>query len=46
LKNEFGMSDLGKLNYFLGFEFHYASDSIVLHQRKHIENVFKWRTVI
>ncbi|MCI65547.1 hypothetical protein A2U01_0086805, partial [Trifolium medium] len=27
LKNEFEMSDLGKLNYFLGLEFHYASDA-------------------
>jgi hypothetical protein len=41
LKVEFEMSDLGKLNYFLGLEFHYASDSIVLHQRKYIEDVLR-----
>ncbi|CAJ2653926.1 unnamed protein product [Trifolium pratense] len=41
LKSEFEMSDLGKLNYFLGLEFHYASDGIVLHQRKYIEDVLK-----
>ncbi|CAJ2634371.1 unnamed protein product [Trifolium pratense] len=41
LKNEFEMSDLGKLNYFLGLEFHYASDGIVLHQRKYIAYVLK-----
>ncbi|PNX87495.1 hypothetical protein L195_g043584, partial [Trifolium pratense] len=41
LKNEFEMSDLGKLNYFLELEFHYVSDGIVLHQRKYIADVLK-----
>ncbi|KAK2352556.1 putative mitochondrial protein [Trifolium repens] len=41
LKVEFEMSDLGKLNYFLGLEFHYASDGVVLHQRKYIADVLK-----
>jgi hypothetical protein len=41
LKDEFEMSDLGKLNYFPGLEFHYASDNIILHQRKYIEDVLR-----
>ncbi|PNX56200.1 copia-type polyprotein, partial [Trifolium pratense] len=41
LKSEFEMSDLGKLNYFLGLEFHYAPNGIVLHQRKYIADVLK-----
>jgi hypothetical protein len=41
LKDEFEMSDLGKLNYFLGLEFHYASDNIMLHKRNYIEDVLR-----
>ncbi|KAK2370871.1 putative mitochondrial protein [Trifolium repens] len=41
LKDEFEMSDLGKLNYFLGLEFLYRDDGIVLHQKKYIADVLK-----
>ncbi|GAU39052.1 hypothetical protein TSUD_396570 [Trifolium subterraneum] len=41
LKNEFEMSDLGKLNYFLGLEFLYEPNGIVLHQKKYIADVLK-----
>ncbi|KAK2417383.1 putative mitochondrial protein [Trifolium repens] len=41
LKDEFEMSDLGRLNYFLGLEFLYGSNGIVLHQRKYIADVLK-----
>ncbi|GAU30874.1 hypothetical protein TSUD_15600 [Trifolium subterraneum] len=41
LKNEFEMSDLGKLNYFLALEFLYEPDGIVLHQKKYIADVLK-----
>ncbi|GAU23292.1 hypothetical protein TSUD_237460 [Trifolium subterraneum] len=41
LKNEFEMSDLGKLNYFLGLEFLYEPNGIMLHQKKYIADVLK-----
>ncbi|MCH82414.1 copia-type polyprotein [Trifolium medium] len=41
LKDEFEMSDLGKLNYFLGLEFLYREDGIVFHQKKYIADVLK-----
>ncbi|WJX11887.1 hypothetical protein P8452_02442 [Trifolium repens] len=41
LKDEFEMSDLGKLNYFLGLEFLYRDNGIVLHQKKYIVDVLK-----
>jgi len=36
MKSEFEMTDLGKLSYFLGFEFKTSKTGIVMHQQKYI----------
>lgn len=39
VKSEFEMNDLGTLHYFLGLEFAYASEGIILHQKKYVQEV-------
>ena len=39
LKAVFEMIDLGMLSYFLGMEFVYTDQGIILHQRKYINEV-------
>jgi len=40
--NEFEMSDLGELNYFLGIEFTKTKHGTVMHQTKYTEDLLKW----
>jgi len=39
MNSEFEMTDLGRLNYFLGLEFKHTSKGILLHQRRYISGV-------
>ncbi|KAE9618243.1 putative RNA-directed DNA polymerase [Lupinus albus] len=41
LKQEFEMTDLGILSYFLGFEFAYTDQGILMHQKKYISEVLE-----
>lgn len=41
MRSEFEMTDLGTLNYFLGLEFQYSSQGIVLHQRRYVQEVLR-----
>lgn len=38
---EFDMTDLGRLNYFLGMEFAYTDAGILMHQRKYIKDLLE-----
>ena len=39
--DEFEMSDLGELSYFLGIEFVTTSKEIFMHQKKYVEDILK-----
>ncbi|XP_057443809.1 uncharacterized mitochondrial protein AtMg00810-like [Lotus japonicus] len=39
LKSEFEMTDLGKVAYFLGMQFHYTDKGVLLHQGKYVREV-------
>jgi hypothetical protein len=41
MMNEFEMSDLVKLIYFLGMEFTEVEEGLVMHQRKHASDILK-----
>jgi hypothetical protein len=41
MNEEFDMTDLGKLNYFLGLEFTETSKGLVIHQKKYITDILK-----
>ncbi|WVZ20115.1 hypothetical protein V8G54_007437 [Vigna mungo] len=41
MKEEFDMTDLGKLNHFLGFEFVETANGVILHQKRYINEVLK-----
>jgi len=41
MKNQFEMSDLGKLTYFMGIEFEMNSQGVVIHQRKYAHGILK-----
>lgn len=41
MKNQFEISDLGKLTYFFGIEFEMNSQGIVIHQKKYALNILK-----
>jgi len=41
MTNEFEMSDLGNLTYFLGIEFSEATKRLVMHQRKYASDILK-----
>ncbi|WVY96775.1 hypothetical protein V8G54_028926 [Vigna mungo] len=41
MKNDFEMTDLGKLSYFLGMEFIHSATGLVMHQRKYIKELLE-----
>ena len=41
MKNEFDMTDLGELTYFLGLEFTKTKMGLLLHQKKYVSDVLK-----
>ena len=41
MMNEFEMSDMGKLSYFLSMEFQMSKQGMVLHQRKYVKETLK-----
>jgi len=41
MKNQFEMSDLGNLTYFLGVEFEMNAQGVVIHQRKYALDILK-----
>ena len=41
LMQEFEMSDLGNLSYFLGMKFKDMSEGVFLHKRKYAQNILK-----
>ena len=41
LMEEFEMSDLGTMTYFLGIEFHKSKLGLLMHQRKYVVEILK-----
>lgn len=41
MQTEFEMTDLGKLSYFLGMEFTYTTEGLILHQKKYAKELLK-----
>lgn len=41
MEDEFEMTDLGKLNYFLGLEFTHTAAGLLMHQQKHVRELLE-----